>query len=580
MDSLKIRELFIFNTKLKSPKKKPSDDEAQDAKLLYYYPEDTEILVKRSNIGIVEGTLSFMQAFEKIDSNFLYTELNKTYFIANGYEDDFMIGFILDKENLKTFNKYENLDTKKKWLKELLNNFYETFILFHNKLSEFFLNKENPYVNLGLPNDKIFMLRDFINNYFKFFEAIKLPIIDNLQYFTMNSNFQSGILLALQRLAEKMPNLKMSSIIYKGKVIHNQLPFEIISILYNLFFSSYECTPKYNTFSVPTLQDLTTIKVEEKNPEKPGKNKKDIKKEPKKDTKVETKKEIKKENKEEIKKENKEELKKENKEELKKENKEELKNEVNIENKNEENKTENNEEKKESENKIKEENCEEKKENNEIKEENSEKYKTSPYRKVFNINDSKLEFLTGIEKDINSENNYNIFIPKLFIKELEEEFKMIIYLTNGVMFFLFFDKNFEIINQIEQIEKIPKRINNYFKEQFDFIKDLEKSISSENNTFCYKNSCNKSLKFSGFVNRKNNNIFDWKLFETLQKILFINGDTEMTSLSKVKGGFYIYYIHSLGQEVVMFFKDGLTLKEVKQEIERTKKTHFDNLFLN
>ena len=148
------------------------------------------------------------------------------------------------------------------------------------------------------------------------------------------------------------------------------------------------------------------------------------------------------------------------------------------------------------------------------------------------------------------------------------------------MFFLFFDKNFEIINQIEQIEKIPKRINNYFKEQFDFIKDLEKSISSENNTFCYKNSCNKSLKFSGFVNRKNNNIFDWKLFETLQKILFINGDTEMTSLSKVKGGFYIYYIHSLGQEVVMFFKDGLTLKEVKQEIERTKKTHFDNLFLN
>ena len=297
MDSLKIRELFIFNTKLKSPKKKPSDDEAQDAKLLYYYPEDTEILVKRSNIGIVEGTLSFMQAFEKIDSNFLYTELNKTYFIANGYEDDFMIGFILDKENLKTFNKYENLDTKKKWLKELLNNFYETFILFHNKLSEFFLNKENPYVNLGLPNDKIFMLRDFINNYFKFFEAIKLPIIDNLQYFTMNSNFQSGILLALQRLAEKMPNLKMSSIIYKGKVIHNQLPFEIISILYNLFFSSYECTPKYNTFSVPTLQDLTTIKVEEKNPEKPGKNKKDIKKEPKKDTKVETKKEIKKENK-------------------------------------------------------------------------------------------------------------------------------------------------------------------------------------------------------------------------------------------------------------------------------------------
>ena len=543
MDSLKIRELFIFNTKLKSPKKKPSDDEAQDAKLLYYYPENTEILVKRSNIGIVEGTLSFMQAFEKIDSNFLYTELNKTYFIANGYEDDFMIGFILDKENAKAFNKYENLDTKKKWLKELLNNFYETFILFHNKLTEFFLNKENPYVNLGLPNDKIFMFRDFLKNYFAFFETIKIPIIDNLQYFSMNSNFQSGILLAMQRLAEKMPNLKMTSIIYKGKIIHNQLPFEVISIIYNLFFSSYECTAKYNSFSNPTLEDITTIEIKEEKNEKTVENKN-----------------------------KKEETKKEKSKEENTENKKEIKNE--------EKKSENNEEKKDENKKEKNNGESEKKENNEIKEECSEKYKTSPYRKIFSINDSKLEFLTGIEKDNNSQSNYNIFIPKLYIKQLDEEFKMIIYLTKGIMFFLFFDKNFEILNQIEQIIKIPKRINNYFKDQFDFIKDLEKIVSNENNIFCYKNSCNKCLKFSGFVNRKNNNIFDWKLFETLQKILFINGETEMTSLAKVKGGFYIYFIHSLGQEVIMFFKDGLTLNQVKQEIEKTKKTHFDNLFLN
>ncbi len=254
MDTLKIRELFIFNTQLKSPKKKPSDDEAQDAKLLYYYPEDTEVLVKRSNIGIVEGTLSFMQAFEKVDSNFLYTELNKTFFIADGFEEDFMIGFILDKENSKTFNKYENLETKKMWLKELLNNFYNTFVLFHNKLSEFFLPKENPYINNGLPNDKIFMINDFIQNYFSFIENMKIPIINNLQYFTMNSNLQSGLLLSIQRLSEKMPNLKMTSIVYKGKLIHNQLPFGAISILYNIFFSSYECIGKYNSFSNPTSE--------------------------------------------------------------------------------------------------------------------------------------------------------------------------------------------------------------------------------------------------------------------------------------------------------------------------------------
>jgi hypothetical protein len=256
MDTLKIRELFIFNTKMKSPKKKPSDDEAQDAKLLYYYPEDTEILVKRSNIGIIEGTLSFMEAFEKVDSNFLFTELNKTYFIADGYEDGFMIGLILDKQSITTFNKFENLDTKKKWLKDLLNNFYNTFILFHNKLSEFFLSKETPFINNGIEKEKVFMINDFVQNYIAFIESMKLPIINNLQYFTMNSNLQSGLLLSIQRLTEKMPNLKMTSIIYKGKLLHNQLPFEVISILYNIFFSSYDCTSKYTNFSEPSFEKI------------------------------------------------------------------------------------------------------------------------------------------------------------------------------------------------------------------------------------------------------------------------------------------------------------------------------------
>ena len=588
MDSLKIRELFIFNTKLKSPKKKPSDDEAQDAKLLYYYPDNTEILVKRSNIGIVEGTLSFMQAFEKVDSNFLYTELNKTYFIADGYEDDFMIGFILDKENSKVFNKYENIETKKKWLKGLLNNFYNTFILFHNKLSEFFLPKENPLINLGLSNDKKFMLNDFVQNYFAFIETMKIPIIDNLQYFTMNSNLQAGLLLAFQKLREKMPNLKMTSVVYKGKLIHNQLPFEAISVLYNIFFSSYECTPKYNTFSKPSSEDLKqiTMKIENKeeiktknNKEKKTKLKEETKK-LNKENKKEEKKEVKKEEmkKEEVKKEEakKEEEKKE--EEKKEENKEEQKKENKI----DENKTEGKDESKEDPNNKNEGNeiKDENKENNEINIENKEKYKSSPYRKIFDIKNSKLNFFTGIFIDKDSPNNYNIFVPNIYIKEFETVFQMIIYYTKDIIFFLFFDEAFDIMKEIELIEKIPKRINNYFKEQFDNIKELEKIQFSDNSIFCYKNSCNKSIKFSGFINKKNNNNFDWKLFETLQKSLFVNGETEMTSLSKSKGGFYIYFIHSLGQEVAMFFKDGLTLTQVKQEIEKTKKAHFDNLFLN
>ena len=564
MYSFKIRELFIFNTNLKSPKKKPSDDEAQDAKLLYYYPENTEILVKRSNIGIIEGTLSFMQAFEKVDSNFLLTELDKTLFIAEGYEENFMVGFILDKENVKTFNKYENLDTKKKWFKELLDNFYNTFVLFHNKFYEFFLDKENPYVNNGLKKEKLFMLNDFIMNYFTFIENMKLPILNNLQYFTMNTNLESELLLAVQRLTEKIPNLKMTSIIYKGKLVHNQLPFSVISILYNIFFSAYECTNKYTKFNNPVLKQHFIENLENKND---SKNENNINKNDKKEDKKEENNEEKKiETKEENKEEKKEEQKEETKDEIKEEKKEQ--NEIII------------EKEKTEENDVKEEN----KEENEIKEENKtegekqENFEPSPYRKILNIKSVKNQFLTGVLIDPTEPNHYDIFIPKIYIKELDfEEYSMIIYLTQGILFFLFFDKDFIIENQIEHITKIPTRITKYFRAQFDNIIKLDRP-NLDPNIFCYKNENNKCLKFSGFI-KKNLNTFDWKLFECIQKAFFINGDTDMTSIAKIKG-FYVYFMNNIGQEIVMLLKDNLTLTQLKQEIEKMKKNYFGNLFLN
>jgi hypothetical protein len=268
---------------------------------------------------------------------------------------------------------------------------------------------------------------------------------------------------------------------------------------------------------------------------------------------------IQKEKKEEKKEEIKEKKKDENKKEKKKEIKEDMKEE-----KKDENKDEIKEEKKDEENKG----------NNDNIPENTEKYKTSSFRKIFK---NKSEFLTGIQKEENSLNNVNVFVPNIYIKELDSEYQLIIYLTNDLMFFLFLDKNFEIVKQIDQLEKIPKRINKYFKDQLNDLHDLEKISNSDNNIFCYKNGCNKSIKFSGFINKKNNN-FDWKLFETLQKSLFINGETKMTSLAKYRG-YYIYYINSIEQEVLMFYQDKLTLTQIKQEIEKTKKTHFDNLFL-
>ncbi len=563
MDSVTIRELFIFNTNLKSPKKKPSDDEAQDAKLLYYYPESTEQLIKRSNVGIVEGTLSFMQAFEATDSNFLLTELNKTIFIANGYEDGFMIGFIVDKNNSKVFNKYENLDTKKKWMKELLDNFYHSFILFHGKLHDYFLNKEKPEISTPLSKESLGIVRDFVLNYFEFFNGMKIPIINYLQYFPMTGNLQANILLAIQRLSEKLPDLKMTSVVYKGKLIHNQLPFDTMSLFYNIFFSTYETSSKFTTFKPPMAEeyDINQGKNKEKEKEKKEEEKKE---EPKKEKKA--KKEKKKKKEEEIKKDI---------EEKKEGGTEEEKKDSEIK---ESTPAVASEEVKEAQ-EIKEiqEITEKKPEEEEKEEEDLTPIKTSPYRKVFDLGVSQNDFLVGIRSP--NAGNYSIFVPTVYIKELSKFYKTFIYYFNGLIIFLFFDESFNVIEKIAKVAKLSKWINKYFKEQLESLEEAEKIQVPEYSTFCYSNSCNKSIRFAGFVNKKSGNSFDWKMFEMLQKSLFINEFSEMTSLCKFKG-FYIYYIHSIGKKVVIFYKDNITLQQLKQEIEKTKKEHFDYVFLN
>ena len=146
---------------MKSPKKKSNDDEEQDAKLLYNYPENTGILEKRSNINITE--------------------------------EDFIIHFIFDKDNFTIFNKFENFGTIKAWLNDLFDRFYESFILFNNSFKYYIWAKETPETSLLLTNEKSekSIVRDFVLNYFKYIDLlilVKLYIIVNLQYLDTSLN--------------------------------------------------------------------------------------------------------------------------------------------------------------------------------------------------------------------------------------------------------------------------------------------------------------------------------------------------------------------------------------------------------
>jgi len=305
---------------------------------------------------------------------------------------------------------------------------------------------------------------------------LRYPLISNLQYFPMSTNNQASILLSIQRLQEKLPDIKMSAITFKGKIIHNQLPFEVISLLYNIFFSSYECIPKYDKFKEPPFEVMQNIAL-----------------------------------------------------------KPELK----------------------------------------INDEKLFSQESSPFRKVFKIGDSKSDFLIGI-KEI-SLNNVNVFIPNIYIQQLDTEYRFLAYYYNEMVIFLFIDKKFNVVNQLPKIKKISKWIDNFFKDNLVFLTRTAKSLGQENNTFCYTNNANKSIRLCGFFSKKN--IIDEKLFEILKRELFNNEHNVMTGLTKFKG-YYIYYIKSLGRKIITFYKDNLSFSQLNQEINKINTEHFQFIFLD
>lgn len=262
MDSFALKSCFIFSPVIKPNKAKPSDDEIQDAKLLIYYPSSEETLIKRSNIGIIEGTIDFIQTFTKSQqenekkqkkNKLFFTELNCTYFISYKFEKEIYIVLLLEKSNLG-FERFESMELKKKWLRNLIKNFYNIFYLFHGDIySNFFPNgidirdDQIKYQNL------IVKFSDFINSYFEHFSNMFTPFIDSVRYFRLEQSIESDLLEATLKLEEKSKEIVKTAICLNGRIIHNEINIDQMSLIYNMFFYIENCEDKREYFREPLL---------------------------------------------------------------------------------------------------------------------------------------------------------------------------------------------------------------------------------------------------------------------------------------------------------------------------------------
>jgi len=59
-----LKSAFILNFTLQSPKRKPTEEDMQDAKILYYYPPTIPINDTRTHVAITEGYALFFGMFK------------------------------------------------------------------------------------------------------------------------------------------------------------------------------------------------------------------------------------------------------------------------------------------------------------------------------------------------------------------------------------------------------------------------------------------------------------------------------------------------------------------------------------
>ena len=279
MEKLSFKSCFIFNPNLKSLVKKPSDDEKQDAKLLIYYPACEEILVKRSNMGIIEGTIQFNHSFNslqekseknKLKDEFLLTELNSTYYFSQKFEDEYYIAISVDKKN-KIFNLNESTNYRVKLFKDILTRFYDYFYLFHGSFKDnFFPEGKDIRNDSTLFNHVTTVFSDFITCYFDNIgnysktEEYQTPITDGILYSTCNT--YPNLLFSILRVNEKFRDIKSISLVYNGFLIHNEIDIDIMSLLYNILYNNINGDNNYDKFRYPIFhEEINNNEIKDEN---------------------------------------------------------------------------------------------------------------------------------------------------------------------------------------------------------------------------------------------------------------------------------------------------------------------------
>ena len=302
--------------------------------------------------------------------------------------------------------------------------------------------------------------------------------MENIPYFPLNDVIFSKVLLATQRLYEKLPDIKYSTLVYKGYIVFNEAPLDSVSILYNTLYHNIEMYSKFTNFSRPSYKILQTVFTGKEDSDNPFQG-------------------------------------------------------SNI----------------------------------------------SNYRKCFELNNNN-NFLMGLNK-INI-NNFNEFIPKLYIKSSNEKVKLVIYYYLDLMIILYFKESFNPQLKMNNLLKMEKWSKRYYDEIIPELENLhgQKLVKLDIHNYVYCNNNNRSIKIATSFFTKKNKVYslDKDKFEFIVNFFKSNYLNKNSSLTKLKHT-YVYFLNTLDRKIMILMSDNLSMQQMKNYIIEIKKEKFDTIFI-
>jgi len=232
---------FVFDpTLVPSGPGRPTEEETADAKIIYYSPSCAPAEEKRSQVGLLEGLISFTAMFGGDKGPLRSLRTKQLAFSVLEAEPHTWMVLAMRHPPLPAAGgagpvdaQYEEDSPSDQTLHAILRNCYGIFRLLHGEIRSFVREQST--------QQKLFdLLEDFIPAFLETVDASDMGIfqqLDGFHYGPVERNTCVSIHCFLDRLREQFPAIRHTALLYDARLIYTSLLLDDMRALYSYLVS-------------------------------------------------------------------------------------------------------------------------------------------------------------------------------------------------------------------------------------------------------------------------------------------------------------------------------------------------------